>query len=345
MKKWLVSELQHMFGPQSEARFALDLTEEDVTLIERTPSGRKTIDTLKHAAEDFDDRIDEFRAHVEARHGGSAPVDLLLPDSLVMAREDTFPAEAKEDIREAVWWRLDTLTQFRPEELCFDVVLRREDADTGFLELGIVVAPKDMVEEAVDYARRWKFTPQRVTATSEHEFFETGPVFAVVEDIQEATGSLRWSAAALAAAAIVLAMIGVFRGVEERSALADAAEMRQVEAEEHLDEAASIRTAALAIADLALTPAERRARQPLAIEWLGALARTLPPSASASRVVVGDGVLRIEGAAENADAVLAAIETAPQFETARYAADVTSYRGALQGFAIEANIVDWEASQ
>lgn len=344
MKTWLASELREIFGPKREARFALDLTEDSVTLIERRKTGATPIGSVEHADEDIDDKIAELRAHVEAAYGDVAPVDLLLPDSVVGEYEDTFPAEdAKKDLREAVWWRLDTMTQFRPEDLFFDVVLRREDPETGYVELGVAVAPKDMVEEAIDYAKRWRFAPQRVTSSRALDFFADGPTFAIVDEIGDAAGSLRRSAAALAAAAAILAIIGVMRGVGEREALADAAETRLTQAETQLEEAAAIRAAALEIAELAQAPSERRARQPLAVERLGALAKILPPSASASRVVIGDGVVRIEGAAENPDAVLAAIETAPEFETARYAADVAPYRASLQTFAIEATVVDWEA--
>ena len=344
MKDWLFSELQSFAGERRSARYALDLTEERVTLVERTSTGSVEHRSLSHDDDAFDDHVEELRAIVARDYGDKAPVDLLLPNSLVIERTDTFPADARDDLREAVWWRLETLTKFRPEDLCFDVAFRREDEDTGFLELAIAVAPKDMVEEAVDYARRWNFDPQRVSSSAALEDFEDGPTFASVDQIGDVNIPLKRSALALLAAVVLLAAIGVGRGLSEREALVVDAEEARIEATERLRDVEEIRSSALNYAARAQAPADRRATKPLAVEWLGALARILPPSASATRVVVADGVIRIEGLAENADAVLAAIETADAFETARYAADVEPQGATLQRFAIEASIIGWEGA-
>ena len=205
---------------------------------------------------------------------------------------------------------------------------------------------KRIAQEAIDFAKKWGFDPQRVTSANEIEGFLEGPTFARVEDFRAATRSLRRTAGALTAAAVILLMIGVARGVLERSALADEAAARRAQAEEKLEAARSVRTASLELASKAERPVFARAERPLAMEWLGALARTLPPSAYAERVVVAGGVVRLEGVAENADAVLAAVEVAEEFETARYAAAPTaSEAGVWKRFAIEATLVDVEVDQ
>lgn len=340
MKDWFVSELRSMFGTHRGARFALDLSQEKVVLQERSADGWVMRGSASHDADDFEERITEMRAKATGGFGAKAPVDLLLPENLTLYKEDTFPAEGREDIREAAWWRLNVLTRLRPEELCFDVVRLETDADTGFVKLGVAIAQKDIVEEAVAFARQWKFDPQRVTASSEIETFPDGPTFASVEDHHAATRSLRRSAAVLAAAVIVLAVIGVMRGVSERVALADAAAEQRVEAELHYDDAQALRDASIAFAERAEAPALRRRSDPLTIEWLGALARVLPPNAYAHRILVADGKIRLEGVAQNADAVLAAVDVAPEFGGARYAAAVdTTADGALQRFAVEATLV------
>lgn len=336
MLAWLKSELRQIAEAERRTRFALDMTETDVTLIERGPTGPVRRGTAVHGDADFDRRIAQLRAIVGI--GDKAPVDLLLPPSLVLYRIDTFPAEASSDLREAVWWRLDTLTRLKPEELVFDVAKRRTDPATGFIELGLAVAPKDMVAEAIDFARKWRFAPQRVTASEAIEDFPDGPHFASVENLKAATRSLRRTTVVLATAAVVLAMVGVSRAVTERTALADAAAAERSITERTMRQASAYRDAVLAYAEDASAAAERRAEKPLAVEWLGALARTLPPGASASRILVADGVIRIEGVAINPDAVLAAVETAADYGSARYAAALRPAGGAAMRFAIEATI-------
>lgn len=340
MLDWLSSELAAMSNRRAAAPFALALSDKSVILKERVQGGYVTRAETSHDANDFEARMTSMRAMVAGRLGSVAPVDLLLPEELVFHRADTFPAEASADLRDAVWWRLDTMTRLKPEELCYDVALIDADAVTGFLELSVAVAQKQIVEEALGFARKWQFRPQRVSTQMAVEGFEIGPTFAQIEDISAATRSLRWAVGGLAAAALLLACVGVWRGVGERAALADAAEERRVQVEERLNEVRAVRDATIAFAQEAERPAEWRAGRPLALERLAALARSLPPSARADRIVIADGVLRIEGSAANADAVLAAVEVAPEFETARYAAAVaSSTAGAVQVFAIEANIV------
>ena len=345
MFDWLRDEWKTMAAASRGAPFALDLSEEKVILRERRGAGWIARATVRHDAADFKERIAGMRNIAKLRLGGKAPVDLLLPSSLTLHRVDTFPAEAGADLREAVWWRLGSLTKLEPEELCFDVAKLSVDPDTGFLELGVAISQKEIAQEAIDFAKKWGFDPQRVTSSTEIEGFPDGPTFARVEDFRAETRSMRWTAATLSIAALLLVMAGVARGVLERTELADAAEARRIVAEQRLAEAQSVREQSLVLAEMAEKPVFARAERPLAMEWLGALARTLPPSAFAERVMVADGVVRLEGVAENADAVLAAVEVAPEFETARYAAALTSASdGGWQRFAIEAALVDVEAS-
>lgn len=345
MINWLVTELQAVTTPSRQARFALDLSSDQVTLIERTAKGRRELLQTGVDAHDFDERIDEMRERA-TRRGAGAVVDLLLPDELTLFRIDNFPAESRRNLRDETWWRLDSLTPYRPEDLCYDVALLGVDPRTGFLEVHIAVAPREIVEDAVELTRGWGFDPQRISAAKPGIGFPVGPLFLQASDRRAESRSLRRSAAGLAAAAALLAALGLLRGGAERQALAEAAETRRIGIEAELQGALATREQALALAAVAVQPAELRRGRRLTVDWLNALAEALPPKTVASRIVIDVEKLRIEGVTERADAVLAAIELADEFQGARYAEPVRDVGGpAPQRFAIEALLTPRTATE
>ena len=76
-----------------------------------------------------------------------------------------------------------------------DVTLLGAEPNTGFLEVPIAIAPKEVAEEAIRYARAWGFSPQRVTAPAPAEGFPRGPLFIQVAKRSSETRTLRGSAA------------------------------------------------------------------------------------------------------------------------------------------------------
>ncbi|MEL6318297.1 MAG: hypothetical protein AAFR16_11750, partial [Pseudomonadota bacterium] len=269
----------------------------------------------------------------------------LLPTALTLFRIDTFPGEARKNLREEAWWRLDALTPYAPEDLCYDVSLLGADQNTGFLEVHIAVAPREIVDEAIGYARGWGFTPRRVTSGEPAIGFPAGPEFLTVDDPASETRSLRRGAALATAAVLLFGVIGVTRGVIERQRLVEEALTRSEGAQETLGDTLQVRAAALDLANRAMTPSVLRETRPLAVDLLAALARAMPPKTLTERAVITENGLRIEGVSANADAVLSAVALAPEFRNGRYAAPVEtlSVRGRkAERFVIEAEIAPIE---
>lgn len=342
MKSWLLSELQAAAAPPDQARFALDLSETEVALVDRTARGERARRTATLGAPGFDEAIGQLRRRV----GGRGEVDLLLPEPLTLFKIETFPGEARRNLREEAWWRLDSLTPYAPEDLCYDVALLGSDPNTGFLEVHIAVAPREIVDEAVRHAQAWGFTPRRITASAAAVGFPAGPEFLRATDRSAETRSLRKGAAALAAAAVLFGAIGLARGVFEREALAAEATQSRAAAEDALEARLKERGATLDLARRALTPSDLREARPLTVDLMSALAKALPPRTRTDRVLIADGGLRLEGVAENAAAVLSAVALAPEFEAARHAAPIRPVRAGgrrAERFAIEARIVGGDA--
>lgn len=339
MKDWLLSELRSVVSPSEAARFALDLSNQTVALVERRMSGTRERASVAYGAPDFDDQIALMRRIAGRGRSSDVSVDILLPQELVLGRVELFPAEARGALRDEAWWRLDKMTPYRPEKLCYDVALLGSEPKTGFLEVNVVVAPRDIVAEAISYAKSWGFAPQRITAAPE-EGFPDGPLLLQASNARLETQSLRRSALWLGVAASLFLALGAWRGVAARQAVADEIEARQARAEAALAEVETVRTATLAFAESALRPFERRRDSRTSLEWLDAIAEALPSGSVAERIVMADGVVRVEGATGAPEGVLSAFESAPAFDATRHADALRPIAGASGRwrFAIEARL-------
>lgn len=345
MKDWLVAELRAMSTPQDAARFALALSEEQIALIERGPEG----DIVRGEARFGTPSWEEDIATLKRRAGGGrrpARVDLLLPPDLTLSRVDRFPADARKNLREAVWWRLDTMSRNKPEDLCFDAAILDADPATGFLQVHVAITTRETVEEALVFAQEWGFKAQRVTSAAAFDGFPIGPLFHRAARNRSDTYSLRRTALALTASCVVLALMGGGRALLERNAAAAEIAQRRLQAEEAFADHSALRESTLDLARRAATPATLRKERPLMVDTVETLSRVLPPQAYAERVVVQDATLRVEGVAANADAVLSALEVSDAFETARYAAPPRpAPDGRGQRFVIEASLPRKEGAQ
>lgn len=339
MWSWLSAELSDIAHRGDQARFALDLSDQKVSLIERTAAGPRLRDAAAHQSDDFELQLQRLRRRV-AGSGSEAPVDLLLPPELTLTRVETFPAEARRNLRDEAYWRLDAMTPYRPEELCYDVALLDVEPKTGFLEVSVALTPKEIVEEALYYAERWGFAPQRVTTSAPAPGFKAGPLFHRAGDVRRDSSGLRLGVAALAAAALALTAIGVVRGVVAREAQLTEIVAEADQAETALAQALKRKDATLAFAERAMLPGLRRRERDLAADWLDALAEALPPETTIDRVLVVDDRIRLEGAAIDANAALAAAATIDAFRDARLAAPPAPLDGAprRESFAIEATL-------
>ncbi|MEL6980749.1 MAG: PilN domain-containing protein, partial [Pseudomonadota bacterium] len=87
-------------------------------------------------------------------------------------------------------------------------------------------------------------------------------------------------------------------------------------------------------------PGARRGARDLAVDWLEALAVALPPRTVVRRLTVDGSRIRIEGAAANAAAALAALEVSEAFTAPRLAAAPArlARNGGAETFVIEASL-------
>lgn len=303
MREWLVSEIRDVFAPSPSARFALDLSERRVTLLERTLSGaRRVRGVARRSSADFAERLSSLRRMVARRKGQPARVDLLLPQELTLFRIEAFPAEATKDLRREAWRRLETWAPYSAEELCYDVAVLEIDPRSGVMTASAAVAPREIVEEAVRRALSWGFRPQRVSSAAPVEGFPGGPTFLETATELETTRSLRRQLLLLTALAVCFLSVGAFRAVSAQQTAAELAAERLEATRAALVNVAQERDATLALATAAQAPAIARATSFLASERLRAIAASLPDGVRIDQIILEPHAARVDLSADAAAA-------------------------------------------
>lgn len=345
MIDWLLSEIKDAIAPPEAARFALDFSFRQVTLVERTRSGVRIRGVADRAGPDFDNAIRRLRRIVARKETRPACVDLLLPLELTLYRIETFPEDAKTDLRREAWWRLERWAPYRAEELCYDVSILETDERTGFLSVAAAVTPREIVDEAVAYAREWGFRPQRVSVATDDDGFPEGPLFLLPGKSRQNMRALRSRALTLFTATMLLVCIGAYRGVIVRQAAADAAEMRLAQTTTELEAAMTVRRTTKELARRSIQPLEARESRYMAVEKMRALSAALPTYSAVYEVVLDGARLRVTGESDNVEAIVARLNQSPVFDAVVEAETAPSARPGLRRFAVEARILDRKPDQ
>ncbi|NKB49819.1 MAG: hypothetical protein GKS02_10730 [Alphaproteobacteria bacterium] len=92
----------------------------------------------------------------------AAKTAILLPSEQALYKMLTLPVMAGSDLRDALAFQIDRQTPFSPDDVYFDYRVRERDNDAKRLSIELVVAPRTVVERAVNTARRLGFDPAAV---------------------------------------------------------------------------------------------------------------------------------------------------------------------------------------
>ena len=84
---------------------------------------------------------------------------ILLPSEQALYKLLTLPVMAAADLRDALAFQIERQTPFSPDDVYFDYRVRERDADAKRVSIELVVAPRTVVERAVNTVRRLGFDP------------------------------------------------------------------------------------------------------------------------------------------------------------------------------------------
>jgi hypothetical protein len=161
-----------------KAKFALDLTNDAVALLERDNGGWMRLGDARFDDPDLENRLAALRSLAEARAPTGFVTKLIIPNSQILYFDCQVTGPDQATRRAEIRATLDGRTPYRVDELVFDFSRAGERAR-------VAVAAKVTLEEAEDFARAYGFRPIAHVAAPEPGNFAGEPFFGLVPGHEE----------------------------------------------------------------------------------------------------------------------------------------------------------------
>lgn len=270
------------------------------------------------------DEPGSLKAQIGKELGRRRQTVVRLPPQHGLKKTLELPAAAKDDLEHLLRFEMDRLTPFRADEVLFAYRIAGVDLQSRRLRVELQLAPKAVVETALDDARRLGLTPVRV---------ELGDVDAAADEaldllpderargygISRLNRALAFVAVLLAAAAVGIPLH------ERRSTAADLeAEVAAVRAEAEASLELRERLEQLSASTDFL--AAEKIRVPMTSLILAEITRVVPDQAYLSQLDWRNGTLQLEGLAEAATSLVGVLDGSPMFGAPQFRSPVTPDR-------------------
>lgn len=160
---WWVGELVGMLprslrerGNQPKSCLLLNLSADDMTLIERTPRHGEQI--LGYLSEEMAgsaeaDSQQALVARLNDRHYRKWPIIVRLRGDLGLRKVVDLPATAREHLGQLLYYELDRLTPFKADDVCYAWRVLETSSEPGRMQVELEMVPKDAVSQAIDLIR------------------------------------------------------------------------------------------------------------------------------------------------------------------------------------------------
>jgi len=355
--QWWRGELKSIFSVRG-AKLALDLNDVEITLLKSTRERWKIIGAVSHDspewAEEMQNLVEIAKNRMPFMHrllGVKLPqVQLFLPTEQTLSTEEIFPPEAAYNLNEAASWRINSLTPYQQDELAYDCIPLSRD-DSGNLKSLIAVTPRTTIQEAIEYAQKWGFSPQivstRIKSHNLHHGRNSGPFFAHILPAEYARQRpFRMISAVCAILLLLTGAFGTWYSAHQKITLADSLDEKRQHLVAQISDAKKQKAQSTHFIAAASAPHKRREREPYVLDVLEQLAEALPDSVYTTKITIQNGIINIEGVATQAQDALKAIDSSRSFNLARFTAPVTPLRGDKYGenFVIEAEVATYQGS-
>ncbi|MDX1626143.1 MAG: PilN domain-containing protein [Wenzhouxiangellaceae bacterium] len=268
------------------------------------------------AGEDLDLLRVRWREILSAFEDGRPEVRLCLPDDHVLALPVELPMAVENNLSEALGYQIDQLTPFRAEQVLFDHAVVRHDVAHGRIHVALRVVPQEQVDPLLERLRAIGIVAHAVDTLQsldppKPEGFNLLPESRRPHYVHaRARMNAAFAGVLLVVLALIMAQSLILR---ERSVvrLEAAAERLRDEAREVAELQSELEESLLAANFLA----ERRDRQPAAVELLAEVTRRLPDDIWLQRFQLQDGELTVQGLTEGSQRVVGLLGESPLLES------------------------------
>ncbi len=340
---WWLGALSVLLTPQPSAtrswRILLLRREDRLEVIENADGKAVSLAALgpRQAKSTPETAANALRAAVQS----SAPVVLRLSPEEVVERTIQIPKGASDVIEPVLRNQMNRIVPWPQEETLFGYTAT--ESGTGaqdHIDVKVAATTRSVLETALNEARALGIEPGLVDYAPGEDLHVGMVLHALAPDPRlRMARRLNASFAAILAIFLISGVTGAYRLWQLESEKAGL-QTRIATARKLIAEAGNRNAQSTALRDAAATLIQRKAAEPPVIRLIDALSRALPDNAYLAVLEIRGGTARLTGKADEATALIAAIEAAPEYEDVGFAAPTTrDPDGGAESFTIAARAI------
>lgn len=345
--KWWLDELAGLLPrslrtPFSPARSGLVLTFTGTEFLLGKRMGRHRHKELARQADDGGNLAQNSEAvaalkPLAGRRFRRWPITLRLARHLGLCKMVDLPLAARDDLHQLLEFELDRLTPFKAEDVCFAWRIEATDPKTGRMKVALEMAPKAIIDRAIDLAALHGRSFDRVELEGAADGREPLDLLIAADDAGAGKGWLDWLLRMLTFALLAVA---VALPIQKQRNVLESLDLEIRAIRPQAEESLTLREQLGFFSDEASYLASARDGRPTMTEILAELTRLLPDHSHIQRLRIAETSVDLSGLTDRASDILALFDQAPMFVTPKFISPVTrDQRSGKERFQIKAGLV------
>jgi len=262
------------------------------------------------------------RQWLEALEPRKTVIWLLLQPDRVLRRTLRLPLAARDNLRQVLRFEMDRHTPFTAEQVVFDARPGRVDAETGLLEVDLMLMPRQRMEALLEQLKPWQLPLSGIAVQGLEPDTNLLP-----EDLRPARDeSGRRIDRLLAAVAVVLVFLLGFNAIDKRRQELERLDQQIAQARQGARQATELRQRLDQAVQSAIWLHERKQAHPVMVQALLEITRALPDDAWLQRLEFGKGQFKLQGLAVSANELLRKLDDLPHLHRAEIIGAITEDR-------------------
>jgi general secretion pathway protein L len=337
----LVDLMPRRLRPASGRRrpsMVLALGSSEIVVADRTAEGERALGSVARDAPDHDQRLRAFLRQSKRR---THPVTVRLAGDLGLRRTIDLPLAARDDLDQLLRFEMDRLTPFRADDVYFAQRVLASDVGGRRIAVELQLAPKQVVEQALETAQRLGLTAARVELAAD-DIAGAEPLNLLRDKLGGGAPERRVTRA-LVLLALILAAIAMaiplrrqqvrLEDLETRVAVAHAEAEESLALREHLDQLTQSTRFLIAV----------KTRRPTVTEILAELTRLVPDKAHIVQLELRDDSVQLHGYAATTSDLIGLLDQSQLFRMPQFRSPVTrDPRNGLERFHLSVELAPSE---
>jgi general secretion pathway protein L len=294
------------------------LNQQETLVVERAGERARVIGSV---AADRPDRAAQLGALLQRTRRRRQPVTICLSGDLGLRKIVNLPLAARDDLDQLLRFEMDRLTPFRADEVHFAHRIVDTDLQDRRITVELVVAPRAMVDQALETARMVGVVPARLELVGAQG--DAPEPLDLLPHRPADRARQRRLVRALMLLALLLTIVAVAIPLErQRSKLADLND-RIAASRAEAEKSSVLREQLDLLTQTGYFLLTEKARRPMATDVLAELTRLVPDEAYLSQLVLQESQVELYGSAATASDLIGLLDQSPLFRAPQFRSPVT----------------------